>query len=54
MKRIFLAVLLGFALGVTGCGGGDGNKDGTVSSEDSGAATTEAPAKEARHPHRGI
>ena len=42
MKRIFLAVLLGFALGVTGCGGGGGD------TADSGAAdeVVEAPAKE--------
>ena len=43
MKRIFLAVLLGFALGVTGCGGGGGGD-----TADSGAAdeVVEAPAKE--------
>ncbi|MEC9030776.1 MAG: urea ABC transporter substrate-binding protein [Planctomycetota bacterium] len=51
MKRIFLAVLLGFALGVTGCGGGGGgdaaDNTGSGSGAAAPAATTEAPAKEA-------
>ena len=51
MKRIFLAVLLGFALGVTGCGRGGGGDAADNTGSDSGAAapaaTTEAPAKEA-------
>ena len=48
MKRIFLAVLLGFALGVTGCGGGGG--DTADSGAAAPAAPTEAPAEEAPAP----
>ena len=46
MRRIFLAILLGLALGVYGCGKGDG---GATSGEEKPAepATTAAPEKPA-------
>ena len=44
MKRIFLAVLLGLALGVYGCGGGGGGEE-TADSGAGGADTPEAPAE---------
>ena len=50
MKRIFLAVLLGLALGVYGCGGGGGGEetaDSGAGGADTPAAPAEAPAKEA-------